>query len=238
MTLLVVMKTPQGIVMSADSLQTSFDFIENKDGLLDRKCVFRSLYGNKIYMTGNNFGISTYGDATLSGIPISNYIEEFISKNTINDIHKLAESIYEYFTELSATPYSTNFFLCGYDDQLNQCIYSIDLYNREIQNMSAKSSNAHCYWGGHTETLARLMKPVKILDGHDCVLGESNYDFNNYNIQDCIDFCLFVTNATIGAMRFQRIEETVGGDIDILVITPKSSRWIAKKDLSSNHKAL
>ena len=50
-------------------------------------------------------------------------------------------------------------------------------------------------------------------------------------MQDAVDFAKYGIKTTIDTMRFQVVPETVGGPIDILVIKPESSQWLAKKEL-------
>lgn len=52
-----------------------------------------------------------------------------------------------------------------------------------------------------------------------------------FTLQDGIDFAKFAIQTTIDAMRFQSVAKTVGGPIDILVITPSKVRWVAHKEL-------
>lgn len=50
-------------------------------------------------------------------------------------------------------------------------------------------------------------------------------------LQDAIDFSFFVIKTTIDTIRFQARPKTVGGPIDILVLTPDYAKWIQKKEL-------
>jgi len=49
------------------------------------------------------------------------------------------------------------------------------------------------------------------------------------SIQDAIDFAEFAIKTTIDTMKFTTTSKTVGGPIDILVITPDRTKWIKKK---------
>lgn len=52
-----------------------------------------------------------------------------------------------------------------------------------------------------------------------------------FTLQDGVDFAKFAIQTTIDAMHFQAVPKTVGGPIDILVITPSEARWVAHKEL-------
>jgi hypothetical protein len=57
--------------------------------------------------------------------------------------------------------------------------------------------------------------------------------FALFTLQDAIDFTRYAVQATIDTMRFQSREKTVGGPVDILVITPDNASWIVQKRLSA-----
>ena len=50
-------------------------------------------------------------------------------------------------------------------------------------------------------------------------------------LQDAIDFSIYAIRTTIDTMRFQARPKTVGGPIDVLLLTPKEVKWIQSKEL-------
>ena len=55
--------------------------------------------------------------------------------------------------------------------------------------------------------------------------------FGYFTLQDAVDFARFAVETTINTMRFKNVVETVGGTVDILVITPKETKWLQKAEL-------
>lgn len=53
----------------------------------------------------------------------------------------------------------------------------------------------------------------------------------DFSLQDGIDFAKFAIQLTVDTMRFQAVPKTVGGPIDILVITSDGTSWVACKKL-------
>jgi hypothetical protein len=51
------------------------------------------------------------------------------------------------------------------------------------------------------------------------------------SLQDAIDFAVYAVKTTIDTMRFQARPKTVGGPIDVLLITPQGTNWIKRKGL-------
>ena len=56
-----------------------------------------------------------------------------------------------------------------------------------------------------------------------------NIPWELMSIQDAIDFAEYAIKTTIDTMKFTATNKTVGGPIDILVITPDRAKWIKKK---------
>lgn len=55
--------------------------------------------------------------------------------------------------------------------------------------------------------------------------------WGHFTLQDAIDFARYAVETTIQTMRFKNVVETVGGSVDILVITPDETRWLQKERL-------
>jgi hypothetical protein len=128
----------------------------------------------------------------------------------------------------------TDFILAGYIKQNADEKYAcnINLLTRGISVIDM--SNAGASWGGEKTTLTKLLNGITVLEGGKQVNVEVEnvlYDF--FTVQDAIDFAKFAIETTINTMRFTKCIKTVGGPIDILLITPKETKWIAKKELTA-----
>ena len=88
-------------------------------------------------------------------------------------------------------------------------------------------------WDGEITTLVRLIQDVAIKneDGSYSALPFENILWNYFTLQDAVDFARYAVETTIQTMRFKNVVETVGGDVDILVITPQETKWLQKKQL-------
>jgi hypothetical protein len=75
------------------------------------------------------------------------------------------------------------------------------------------------------------------LDRETVLVETKNVSINNnlnipwefLTVQDGIDFAEYAIKTTIDTMKFAVINKTVGGPIDILVITPDNAEWVRKK---------
>lgn len=52
-----------------------------------------------------------------------------------------------------------------------------------------------------------------------------------FTLQAAVDFARYAVETTINTMRFKNVVETVGGNVDILVITPDETKWLQKTEL-------
>lgn len=52
-----------------------------------------------------------------------------------------------------------------------------------------------------------------------------------FTLQDAVDFARYAVETTIQTMRFKNMVETVGGSVDILVLTPEETRWLQKEQV-------
>ena len=56
--------------------------------------------------------------------------------------------------------------------------------------------------------------------------------WNFFTLQDAVDFARFAVETTVRTMRFKNVIETVGGNVDILVITPEETKFLQYTDLT------
>ena len=84
---------------------------------------------------------------------------------------------------------------------------------------------------GETYTLTRLIQNVaiKTTDNNYLDLPFEDILWGYFTLQDAIDFARYAVETTIQTMRFKNVVETVGGSVDILVITPDETKWLQKE---------
>jgi hypothetical protein len=89
-------------------------------------------------------------------------------------------------------------------------------------------------WSGQTDILTSILIPVTAKDaqGSDKVIrSPAPIVWDAMALQDAIDFAIYAIRTTIDTMRFQARPKTVGGPIEVLVLTPDEATWIHKKEL-------
>lgn len=241
MSFIITIYLKEGIVMASDS-RTTFTTKETipatQEGdipMAVMNCGIHSSDTNyKTFVTEHNVGISTCGDASINGQPITGYIESFIREYNSADVDTIANSILSYFNKI-APNLDSIFIIAGYqylkENQYEQKVFVVSTKAGSVQPVDTTLQGAQ--WSGESDVLIRLIQPLaqKMSDGTYIDLTQYEIPFNYFTLQDAIEFAEYATKTTIDTMRFQQRIKTVGGPIDILVIKPNSCQWIAHKEL-------
>ena len=239
MSLAVSIYTREGIVMAADSRLT-LTFPRTVPGQpAHTVSVASSDSARKLFLTHNRIGISTFGAAAVNGAPIGGVIESFIAEKLKDqDLppKETAEALLAYFTNLGVSQQSS-FHICGYRPANTVVEQEAVFLNVAANSVTAMNTpgNQGANWGGEIDVLQRLINDVLLVGASGSAptpIPTFGIPFAFFTLQDAIDFTRYAVQATIDTMRFQSREKTVGGPVDILVITPDSARWIVQKQLS------
>lgn len=238
MSFIIAVHVNEGIVLASDRRTTYTNTMKGSDGtIIQRIGIHTTDSTDKTFICSNGAGISTCGTASLNGKPISGYVRDMI-RSRINQDTKISEIpiiILNYFKGL-ASNLDTSFLVAGYEQQVNgsreQSIYKVDLMNSDQQKIDTTLQGAT--WDGESLTLTRLIQNVALKrdDGTYTDLPYEDILWGYFTLQDAVDFARYAVETTIKTMRFKNVIETVGGDVDILIITPDETRWLQKAILS------
>ena len=244
MTLIVVIAVRDGIVLASDSRQTVLATLTPEVGpskAIPQNVSFtESDSVSKIFLAPkNNVAIAHHHMADVNGTPLSEDIKAFISEKLSNDsiqIDEIPKMLLEYF-EAQHIKTRAFFYVCGYkrgaDGRLDQQVWHVDLQNEGI-NRSNKPDSYGPSYGGEADVIRRMIGPVGLLDKNGNVVEKfENWPiyWQDFTLQDAIDYATFVIRATIGLISFQIRQKTVGGPIDVLVIEPNNATWFQQKQL-------
>lgn len=248
MSLIITIHTNEGIVMASDS-RTTFntqDFSPLPDGkgaiITEKQGIHYSDTTYKTFLAPNDSGVSTCGAASINGKPVAGFIEEFLHNKVHKDTRtsEIPNLIMKEFRSFSPIP-DIIFHIAGYEREngtLVQKFYRIFVAIEKIIEIDVQSQGAA--WNGETEILSRIVNTYwteEKNEKHESVYTRHDappIPWNFFSLQDAIDFSMYAMKTTIETMRFQERLKTVGGPIDILVIKPSGSNWIARKELHAN----
>lgn len=235
MSFIITVYVNDGIVMASDRRLTYQRNIE-KDG---KQVTFlgSNITNNtdKTFLCPNNAGISWCGDGSLNGKPITGYINDMIrnkvKKNT--SVSDMPDIVIDYFSGFNPVP-NTTFLIGGYENAESGTEQKVFSVNPKSQvKIPIDTSGQGASWDGETMTLTRLIKPVALKDenGNYNELPNEGILWEQMTLQDAVDFARYAVGVTIDTMKFKNVIETVGGSIDVLVITPDKAEWLQKEEL-------
>ena len=189
---------------------------------------------DKTFICPNGAGISTCGDSSILGKPITGYIQDMIRTQIIETcyVKDIPQIIIDYFNELPTVP-DTNFLIAGYDETgKKQLLYKVNVKSKDCSIID--TTNQGATWDGEIVTLSRLIQKVAVKEdtGKYTDLPVENILWEYFTLQDAVDFARYAVETTIQTMRFKNVVETVGGAVDILVITPDETKWLQKETLN------
>lgn len=233
MSFLIVVYVNEGIVLASDrrTTYTNTQTIDNK--IVQRIGIHSTNSTEKTFVCPNGAGISYCGDGSLQGKPITGFIQDMIRAEITKDskVEAMPQIIIEYFNRLPVVP-DTHFIIAGYDSHEGkrvQRVFKISVKSKSIEVIDTSSQGAT--WDGETYTLTRLIQVValKTKENEYVDLPFEEILWNYFTLQDAVDFARYAVETTIQTMRFKNVVETVGGAVDILVITPESTTWLQKE---------
>ena len=235
MSFIIAVYVNEGIVLASDRRATYSSTTELDNKIVQRIGIHSTNSTEKTFVCPNGAGLSYCGDSSLLGKPITGFIKDMIRTRIDKEcqVDCIPQRIIDYFNILPDIPNIT-FILAGYDtvsDVKTQVVYSLNTKSKDIKKIDTSSQCA--IWSGETYTLTRLIDNVaiKTVDGKYEDIPYEEILWNYFTLQDAIDFARYAVETTIQTMRFKNVVETVGGAVDILVITPDETTWLQKEQL-------
>ena len=253
MTLVVSLRIPDGLVIAADSLSSApgqlgmianidaeCPICKNKINLKDIKMPpipipgATSSFAQKLFSFKKRVGIACFGMGILTHKTIYYHMKGLEQKvQEFEDVSKLAPIILQYFDneirkeikDIDQAPDDFNplgFHLVGYDGEIGKTIE----INIGKKSRSKAIEGLGCTVSGDTDLVVQMWE-----------LGKKDprrsTNFARFSLQDAIDYAHFLITATAEYQRFTNVMPSVGGEVDIALVTPfHHFRWIKFKELT------
>lgn len=260
MTLIVSLRTSDGIVLAGDSLATMMSNPEFQ-GPVNVKCpecahehvtiakiqatgmpATTFSYAQKVFPFMNDYGIGTFGAGQLMGRTMYFAIRELekdllLKRQEIKDVSEAAAIIGDYAHGL-------------FKQQVVHDKVDIDtipddasLLGFQVTGYDAHQPLTKEVNIGKKITIKTFETPGATVSGqgsqivapifqryNDFPLERPAYEA--FSLQDAIDYADFLINATASHQRFAKTMPGVGGSIDVALVTPFDHfKWIRQKDL-------
>jgi hypothetical protein len=253
MTLVVSLRIADGIVISADSLQTTIGTIQPelkdfkvKSPITGEEIVVpqvklppinipssTSSYAQKLFPFKKKYGIAIFGSNIINGRTIYNHIKVLESSLAGIDLTlmEVGDKIKEYFeNEVSVQlktfpnppPSLFGLHIAGFKNEKDFTGTTLE-YNFGNTTTFNEHVTIGCSVSGDNFIAAKIFEAQQ----------RNPINFGTFSLQDGIDFCKFLTNSTADYQRFANMIPTVGGAVDIALITEYSGfKWISSKKLT------
>jgi hypothetical protein len=255
MTLIVSLRVPDGVVIAGDSLQTvrgslqmelkqhPVDVPGHGQVKVDLKLPALEFststysYAQKIFPFKKKFGMGAFGSGIINQRTIYNHIrnlERTISEDL--DLMAVAEKIKDYFWNEFQEDLKKQEKL----EELEKLPDATTVFGMQIIGYKAQSD-----YSGHTIQVTIGKEPaIQEFGGIGCtVSGETNVtrllwqlgnaNYGAFSLQDAVDYAEFLINTTATHQRFANMIPTVGGFIDVALLTNYNDfRWIRCKKMT------
>lgn len=263
MSLGIVIKGPEGLVLAAESRITlAADGPEGYPILVNFDNATKLLSFSK---PNNNIGVVTYGLAALGLRAANSFIPEFeasLPEDKQLTTQKFSEKLSDFFLnqwdEEEMPPVeeydgpNMTFVVAGFDhgDAYGR-VFSIDIPQRPKPVEQTKDGEFGITWGGQREYVDRIIQGydhrlINLLKSKDLLSSELDESLlalqmpiplDAMALQDCVDLALFFVRTTINAQNLSFGIRGCGGEIDVAVITRgEPLQFIQKKQITGERK--
>ena len=171
MSFLVAVYVNEGIVLARDRRST-YTRKESINGFTVQKIgIHVTNSTDKTFLCPNGAGISTCGDASLQGKPITGFIQDMIHLKIKEEtsVKEIPQIIIDYFSGFAVIP-NVNFLVAGYatdeDSIQNQKLYKVVLSSGRKTIEEIDTANQGAVWDGEVTTLSRITQDVALLQLH------------------------------------------------------------------------
>lgn len=259
MSLIISIFVDEGVVMASDSRVSFVSPFMNSPLQIQTGHHFDS--EEKTFICSNGVGVSACGDASINKKSISGIIKAFINQQIqpTTTVIDTATMLLNYLKQLNPN-INAILHICGYES-INgvptRQIYRVYTQGKG-KILPVNSQNAGAIWDGDTHILSKVIKgqyisvpvpvtqQVQIIENGQVItrnnvivldanttkyFPEISIPWDYMSLQDAINFARFAITTTIEALKFENVNKTVGGPIDILVVKSDGSSWIAHKEL-------
>lgn len=258
MSLVVTLKVPDGIVVAADSLSTAHNIlqIEGPDfkitcpnckkevGLAELPTpqipipFSASSYTDKLFPILKKYAVSTYGLGVINNRSIYYHVKQFEGQNNgLKSVEELKNNFIAYIERELLVQFPNypqeapenwaplSFHINGYEipnGKPSGVTYAVTIGRK---NKIERNDKIGCLIGGDM----RLVQKMWEIGKEDKRRG---FKYPFFSLQDAIDLSEFLINATSSFQRFTCEVPSVGGAVDIALLTPfHDFQWIRRKKL-------
>ena len=231
MSLVVTVYVPSGIVMAADSRITAQRNEERAEGerkvLVQQALVLSDNAYKVVALRSIGAGVSVYDAAMINNQPADSHVHRFEEEALAegDDVIRAAEKLLAYFRDnFPGVP--IGFHMAGYrQEERVRVPYVFGGHTRQEGPPKRLNVDAKGNVGFGIARSGDLLVVNRLIDQN--LMPR----FDAMPLQDAVDYAVHLIRTTIDTMRFEPRFPSVGGAIDVLVITPDGMQWVQRKEL-------
>ncbi len=231
MSLVVTVYVPSGIVMAADSrmsVQRSEERTEGDQKLLVQQQLVLSDNAYKVVeLTGSGVGISIYDAGIINNQPADSHVHRFEEEalSEEDDVLSVGAKFLAYFQK-NFPGVAVGYHVAGYRQE-NRTSVPYVLVGHTVREPGMRRVNAD----GEGKVQYGITRAGDTLIANRLIDPNHLPLFPAMPLQDAVDYAVHLIRATIDTMRFEPRFPSVGGAVDVLVVTPEGMRWVRRKEL-------
>ena len=258
MSLIVSLRVPDGIVIAADSLATSqnlFEFVAQNVEIECPHCKKKvsgpelrlppipipfsaSSYTQKLFSLYDKFAIGSLGQGIVNSRSIYYHIKQFEqSKENPGDLDEVRRRLIDYLEKELVAQYPK------YKEEAPKEWRPIGLHVNGYEKVDGKQIGVTWEVFIGRKNIERKRDIIGCTIGGDMKVVQKLWDIGKedprlqfkyplFSLQDAVDLSEFLIDATSTFQRFANEVPTVGGEIDIALLTPfHGFQWLKRKKL-------
>ncbi len=231
MSLVVSVYVPSGIVMAGDSRMTVQRSEEKTEGetktIVQQQLVLSDNAYKVVELRSIGVGISIYDAGIINNQPADSHVHRFEEEavSPDDDVLSVGDKFLKYFQD-NFPGIGVGYHIAGYREE-NKVSVPYVLVGHTIREPGLRRVNADAEGKiqyGITRAGDTLIAN-RLIDAQHLPL------FPAMPLQDAVDYAVHLIRTTIDTMRFEPRFPSVGGPIDVLVVTAAGMRWVQRKEL-------
>jgi hypothetical protein len=231
MSLAVTVFVPGGIVMATDSRISATRHekrqVDGQERLVEQHIVLSDSANKVLALNETPVGISTHGAALIQNQMVESHILAFEEAEVEEDepVQSVADKLVDYFRR-KFQGVEVGFHVAGYEFEDGQSVPYVFVRNTTRPDQDRRTNlnpegqiTYGATFSGDTHIVQRLI-------GNGAAPALSMMP-----LQDTVDFAIHLIRTTIDQLRFEPRHPSVGGPIDVLLITPSDIGFVQRKEI-------
>ena len=231
MSLVVTVYVPSGIVMAADSRMSVLRREEREEEgnttQLQQQLVLSDNAFKVVELAKIGVGVSLYDAGIINSEPVDSHVQRFEEEVLApeDDVQTAAAKLMAHFRDKFPNV-GIGFHMAGFIQEERASVPYVlvghTTRDPQIKRVNAREDDRVQYGitrAGDTQIANRL------IDSKQLPL------FNAMPLQDAVDYAIHLIRTTIDTMRFEPRFPSVGGAIDIAIVTRDGFQWVQRKEL-------